>query len=126
MATELDAGRLAGLVHIGVDEVSWRKHHNYLTLVTDHTSGKVVWGKAGKDTATMDAFFEELGRERAGQIEAVSMDMGPAFARSVCGEGHAPQAIICVDPFHAVQLVSEALDVERRKAWNELRAGGDP
>src|SRR5690606_41456613 len=27
---------------------------------------------------------------------------------------------------HAVKLVGEALDVERRKAWNELRHGGDP
>jgi transposase len=90
VATDLDAERLDGLVHIGVDEVSWRKHHNYLTLVTSHTSGKVVWGKAGKDTATMDAFFDELGSDRA-QVEAVSMDMGPAFANSVRAEGHAPK-----------------------------------
>jgi transposase len=38
----------------------------------------------------------------------------------------AGKAIICIDPFHAVQLVGKALDVERRKAWNELRTGGDP
>jgi transposase len=126
VATELATERLDGLVHIGVDEVSWRKHHNYLTLVTNHTSGKIVWGAAGKDTATMDAFFDELGSGRAGQVEAVSMDMGPAFARSVRAEGHAPQASICIGPFHAVKLVSEALDVERRKACNELRHGGDP
>ena len=54
------------------------------------------------------------------------MDMGPAFAKSVRADGHAPQAVICVDPFHAVKLVGEALDVERRKTWNELRRGGDP
>jgi transposase len=126
VATGLDQDRLDGLVNIGVDEISWRKHHKYLTLVTDHTRGKVVWGKAGKDTATLDAFFDELGDQRAGQIEAVSMDMGSAFNKSVRAEGHAPKAIICIDPFHAVKLVGEALDVERRKAWNELRHGGDP
>jgi transposase len=53
------------------------------------------------------------------------MDMGPAYAKSVRAEGHAPQAEICYDPFHAVKVVTDALDVERRKAWNELRAGGD-
>lgn len=53
------------------------------------------------------------------------MDMGPAYAKSVRADGHAPQATICYDPFHAVKLVTEALDVGRRKAWNELRAGGD-
>lgn len=126
VATNLDQDRLDGLVNIGVDEISWRKHHKYLTLVTDHTRGKVVWGRAGKDTATLDAFFDELGDQRAGQIEAVSMDMGSAFNKSVRAEGHAPKAIICIDPFHAVKLVGEALDAERRKAWNELRHGGDP
>jgi transposase len=122
----LDANRLDGLVHIGVDEVSWKKHHNYLTLVTNHKSGKVVWGKAGKDATTLDAFFDELGPQRSAGIEAVSMDMGPAFNKSVRAEGHAPQAVICIDPFHAVKLVGEALDTERRQAWNELRRSGNP
>jgi transposase len=126
VATDLDEDRLDGLVNLGVDEISWRKHHKYLTLVTDHTRRKVVWGQAGKDTATLDAFFDELGPDRATAIEAVSMDMGPAYAKSVRAEGHAPQAVICIDPFHAVKLVTEALDVERRKAWNELRHGGNP
>jgi transposase len=53
------------------------------------------------------------------------MDMGPAYAKSVRADGHAPRATICYDPFHAVKIVTDALDVERRKAWNELRAGGD-
>ena len=124
--SELDPARLEGLVNIGVDEISWKKHHNYLTLVTDHDAKKVVWGKAGKDTATLNAFFDELGSEAGAGIEAVSMDMGAAYAKSVRAEGHAPKATICIDPFHAVKLVTDALDVERRKAWNELRAGGDP
>ena len=126
VATDLDTDRLDGLVSIGVDEISWRRHHKYLTLVTDHTRGKIVWGKAGKDTTTLDALFDDLGPGRAAAIEAVSMDMGPAYAKSVHTQGHAPQAVICVDPFHAVKLVGEALDTERRKAWNELRRGGDP
>jgi transposase len=126
VATDLDEDRLDGLVNLGVDEISWRKHHKYLTLVTDHTRRKVVWGRTGKDTAAMDAFFDDLGPDRAAAIEAVSMDMGPAYAKSVRADGHAPQAVVCIDPFHAVKLVGEALDVERRKAWNELRRGGDP
>ena len=124
--SELDPARLEGLVNIGVDEISWRKHHNYLTLVTDHDAKKVVWGKAGKDTATLDAFFDEIGLEAGAGIAAVSMDMGAAYAKSVRAEGHAPGATICIDPFHVVKLATEALDVERRKAWNELRQGGDP
>jgi len=124
VADGLDHDRLDGLVHVGVDEVSWKKHHNYLTLVTNHTSGKIVWGQAGKDTGTLDEFFAELGGDRAGQVEAVSMDMGPAFAKSV--RAHASKAVICIDPFHAVKVVTDALDVVRREAWNELRRSGNP
>ncbi|MBM0240436.1 ISL3 family transposase, partial [Micromonospora sp. ATA32] len=89
-ADELDPDRLAGLVSIGVDEISWRKHHKYLTLVTDHGSKKIVWGKAGKNAATLDEFFTVIGSDAAAQLETVSMDMGPAFAKSVTE--HAPQA----------------------------------
>ena len=110
---------------IGVDEVSWRKHYRYLTLVTDHAAGKIVWGAEGKDTATLDAFFDDLGSEKAAALQAVSMDMGPAFAKSVTAPGHAPQAVICIDPFHAVKLVGDALDVLRRQTWNELRQPSD-
>jgi transposase len=44
---------LSGLVDIGVDEISWKKHHHYLTLVSNHANGKIVWGKPGKDTETL-------------------------------------------------------------------------
>jgi transposase len=104
VADGLDPGRLDGLVNIGVDEVSWRRHHRYLTLVADHTGKKIVWGSPGKDTAA---------------LEAASMDMGPAFAKSVAT--HAPTAVRCIDPFHAVKLVTDALDIVRRATWNELR-----
>lgn len=119
VADGLDPSRLDGLVSIGVDEVSWKRHHHYLTLITDHTSKKIVWGAEGKDAATMDEFFADLGAQRADELQAVSMDMGAAFNKSA--SQNAVNAVRCIDPFHAVALVTEALDVERRKAWNELR-----
>lgn len=98
VATELDPDRLDGLFRIGVDEISWRKHHKYLTLVVDHDRGVVVWGAEGKDSKTLDGFFDELGSARGKAIEAVSLDLGPAFIKSVRAEGHAPNAVICADP----------------------------
>jgi transposase len=49
------------------------------------------------------------------------MDMSAGYAKSVAQEGHAPQAVICYDPFHVVQLATKALDKVRREVWNELR-----
>ena len=81
VADELDPGRLEALFEIGIDEVSWRKQHRYLTLVTDHRSGKVVGGPQGKDTATCDRLFAELGTDRAAKLTAISTDLGPAFLK---------------------------------------------
>jgi len=121
VASELDPARLDSLFRIGVDEISWRKHHKYLTLVVDHDRSCVVWGAEGKDAKTLDQFFTELGPQRAGIIEAVSMDLGPAFLKSVTAPGHAPQALVCADVFHLVKLVGDALEVVRREFWQQLR-----
>ena len=121
VTTELDPDRLEGLFSIGVDEISWRKHHKYLTLVVDHDRAKVAWGASSKDAKTLDGFFDELGPERSAQIEAVSMDLGPAYLKSVRADGHAPQAVVCADPFHLVKLAGDALEVVRRDLWQQLR-----
>ncbi len=118
-ADVLDPDRLCGLVDIGVDEISWRKHHRYLTLVSDHDSGTIVWGKPGKDTDTLGAFFDELP-DGGASIEAVSMDMGPAYAKAV--RERAPAAVICFDPFHVVKVVTDALEAVRRQVWQAARA----
>jgi transposase len=134
-----------------VDEVAWRKGHRYLTLVGDHRRRCVVWGAEGKGQAAADRFFAELdpdtdghvaqaaeiqGKppadadardaigERAARLRAVSMDMTGGYAKSV--GRHAPQAVICIDNYHVVQLATRALDEVRREHWNQLRAGGDP
>ncbi len=121
VATELDPHRLENLYSIGVDEVSWRKGHSYMTLVSNHQTGKFVWGAEGKDAGTLDAFFDEIGSETSEAIAAISMDMGPAFEKSARAEGHATKAIICYDPFHVVQLATTALDKVRREVWQDLR-----
>ena len=146
---QLDERRLDDLFDIGIDEVAWRGGHRYLTLVTDHRRGKIVWGAEGRNAAVADRFFAELdppARDepataiadiaepddddqphvgpRAARLEAISLDMGPGYARSA--RRHAPQAVICIDPYHVVALVNRALDEVRRSYWNALRDSDDP
>ena len=172
---ELDPDRLSNLYDIGIDEVSWKRQHNYLTLVADHERRQVVWGCEGKGQAAADRFFDAIdpppedppaqvgqpswepapaimvpfgpcttvpvghgipgawlhdGSEldlaiiaRASELRAVSMDMTGGYAKSV--RQNAPQATICIDPYHVVQLANQALDEVRRGYWNELRSLGD-
>lgn len=116
---ELDPHRLDGLFEIGVDELSWRKQHHYLTLVSNHQTSKIVWAGPGRDAKALDAFFDELGPQRAQKLEVVSLDLGPAFRRSVTD--NAPQATICADPYHLVALANRAVDTVRRQIWQQLR-----
>jgi transposase len=75
VADRLDERRLNGLVAIGCDEISYRRGQRYLTSVVDHKAGAIVWCAAGRNAGTLQAFFDELGPERAATIRAVSIDM---------------------------------------------------
>lgn len=120
---ELDPHRLDELFDIGIDEVSWRKQQRYLTLVCDHRARRVVWGTEGAGEKAGDEFFTELGAERSAKLGAISMDMGPGYAKSA--REHAPRATICIDSYHVVALATKALDEVRRDYWNQLRTLGD-
>jgi transposase len=111
--------RLAGLRRIGIDEISYKRSHRYLTVVVDHDSGRLVWAAAGRDEATLHRFFDDLGEERAALLSDISADMAPWIARVVADR--APQATVSADPFHVVAWAIDALDVERRRAWNEAK-----
>jgi transposase len=74
VADHLDERRLAGLVSIGCDELSFRRGQRYLTNVADHHSGRIIWSAPGRNAQTLQAFFDELG-ERKTSIRAVSIDM---------------------------------------------------
>jgi len=114
--------RLGGLKRIGIDELSYRRHHDYVTVVTDHDSSRVVWVSPGKDAATVLRFFAELGPERTAQIEMITIDMSNAFKSAVAEA--APHAQVVFDRFHVQRLAHDALDKVRREQVREL-AGTD-
>ncbi|MCW2652299.1 MAG: transposase, partial [Mycobacterium sp.] len=53
--TEKTVDRFADLRRIGIDEISYKRHHKYLTVVVDHDTGRLVWAAPGRDTATLRA-----------------------------------------------------------------------
>ena len=111
--------RFADLRRIGIDEISYKRGHRYLTVVVDHDSGRLVWAAPGRDKATLGRFFDQLGEERCAAITHVSAD-GADWIATVVAET-CPNAIRCADPFHVVSWATDALDEVRRQAWNEAR-----
>jgi transposase len=72
VAARLDPGRLDGLRVVGVDEVSYRRRHRYLTVVADHDRGGSCGSPGAATARPLQAFFDELGERRA-TIRAVSI-----------------------------------------------------
>ena len=110
---------LAGLRRIGIDEISYRKGHKYLLVVVDHDTGRLVWAGKGADQTSLTAFFTRLGPQRCELLTHISSDSA-RWMSEVIAE-HCPQAIRGADPYHVVTWATEALDEQRRIAWNTAR-----
>jgi len=117
---QLNSRRLEGLLRIGVDEVSYRKGHRFLTVVADHDQGgRVVWAGEGRNAKVMESFYDELGEARCARLQAISLDLGGAYQKAT--NAKAPHVRQCADPFHVIKLANEAIDKTRRLAWNRAR-----
>jgi len=104
-----------GLKILAIDEIAVRKGHNYMTVVLDYLSGRVVWLGKDRDMDTLDRFFAEMTDKQKKAIEAVAMDMWEAYINRV--EYHCPNAKIVFDFFHLVQSFGKVIDKVRRDEY---------
>jgi transposase len=104
---------------IGIDEISVRKGHDYRIVVSDLEKHRPIWfGGTDRSEASMDEFYEFLGKTRAGKLRLAVMDMWKAFRNST--NRHAPQAAVLFDKFHILRHLSEALDKVRKQEYARL------
>lgn len=105
---------LKGVRNLGIDEISIGKGHKYKTVVIDLDSGRVVYLGDGK---ALLPFWRRLRRAKA-KIEAVAIDMGPAYIAAV--KEHLPDATIVFDHFHVIKLMNDKISAFRRALYNNL------
>ncbi len=106
------------LHHLGIDEVSRKKGHQYLTVVYDLERRVLVWVGPDRTEETLQKFFTGLGRRRCASVRIVCMDMWAAYAKAV--RQQLPKAQILFDRFHVVQHLNRALDEVRRAEMRRL------
>ena len=109
--------KLDGIRALLVDEKSIRKKHNYVTVVINADTGEVLYMAEGKKGATLDGFFEQLSDSQKASIQAVGMDRGGAYRKSV--KKHLPDAAIVFDHFHLKMNINTAVDEVRRAEWRK-------
>jgi transposase len=143
VADHLDDTRLDRLYRIGVDEISYRRGHRYLSVVADHDTGRVVWVARNRDQEAFGGFFDALGDQRCQALTAITGDASGIYLP--VARARAVNATICLDPFHVIKWANEALDAFYRSTpalptnddvaqwktgqrgrpnWQRLRLGG--
>jgi len=124
VARGLERRDLGELRELGIDEKSFRRGQDYISVLNDLAPGKgrvieVVKGRTEKDASELLA---SLGSRRE-RIDAIAMDMWPAFINAARNE--LPGSAIVFDKFHVSSYLNKAVDQVRRGEHKQLSATGD-
>lgn len=110
--------QIKGLKRIGIDEISYKKGHKYLTVVYDLDRSCVVWIGKGKGRDTIDEFFENtLSKRQCAAIVEGCCDMSEAYVGAI--EDHCKNARLVIDRFHVAKALNAAMDEVRKEEWRE-------
>ena len=85
---------------LGLDEKAFARRHRYVTIVCSLEKGTVEHVFEGRTAGPLNRWFESLGEERRGEIQAVAMDMWAPYRQAA--ERWIPQASskVVYDRFH--------------------------
>jgi transposase len=99
---------------LAIDETSKARGHDYVTIAADAERRAVIFVTETREAAAIERLAADLtahgGDPEA--IEAVSIDMSPAYIKGVAS--HLPNASVTFDKFHVIAHASHALDLIRR------------
>lgn len=104
---------------ISIDEKSFKRGHEYVTVLSHPRSGIVLDVSEGRTTESAIKLIESTFNEEQRQtINTVSMDMWPAYLKAV--DTSLPESLVVHDRFHLVKNLNEGMDkVRRRESPNE-------
>jgi transposase len=110
---------------LGVDEKAIAKGHRYMTLVCDLKEATVEYIGEDRREASLTGYFEAFPEASRAQIEAVSLDMWPAYINACTNQIPNADQKMVFDRFHIMRHVVEAVDKVRKKENKALMSAGD-
>lgn len=110
---------------IGIDETSFQKRHEYVTVVYDVERTRVIEVMDGRSQEALENFYWDTPYEHLTTIQAVSMDMWAPYIAAT--REHVPGADdkIAFDRFHVAKHLGDAVNHVRREEHAELMKAGD-
>ena len=115
---------LSNVTAIGIDEVMWRRGHEYLTLVYQIDAGckRLLWIGQHRSEETIKGFFRWFTQDRALRLCYVCSDMWKPYLKIIAKR--ASSAIHVLDRFHIMAHFSKAIDEVRADEVRRLKAKG--
>jgi len=115
---------LTGITAIGVDEIMWRRGHEYLTVVyqIDAHCKRLLWIGQHRSEETIKAFFTWFKPERAIALQYICSDMWKPYLKVIAKR--ASMAIHVLDRFHIMTHFSKAIDEVRADEARKLKQSG--
>lgn len=110
---------------MGVDEKSFQKRHDYVTVITDLDKKTVLAVLDDRKKASLANYFASLSREQLEGIEAVAMDMWEPYIQATRDSVPDADEKIVLDKFHIASHLCDAVDRVRRKERKDLIEEGD-
>ena len=108
---------------IGIDETSFQKRHEYVTVVTNLDNSSVISVMDGRKEESIAGYLGSLDETQRSAIVVAAMDMWPAYINAV--KQHLPNAKIAFDRFHIAKHLGDAVNAVRKEEHRELLAEGD-
>lgn len=109
--------------HVGIDEKSFGKGQNYVSVMVDIDGSRVLEVSKDRTEKSCDELWDGLSKQQKDGVKSVSMDFWQAFLNSA--RKQVPNAEIVHDRFHISQYLGEAVDLVRRRENRELSAAGE-
>jgi transposase len=109
---------------LGVDETSFQRRHEYVTVLVDQEQGTVAHVGDGRGRDVLDEFFQSFSAADREAVECVAMDMWEGYIRPVVEHIPGGNQKIAFDKFHVAKHLSDAVDKVRREENKALLAQG--
>lgn len=116
-----NARSLANVVSLAIDETSFRKHHDYVTLGIDADKRCVIDVEKGKGKEAVEGIAKKLVSKggKTENIKSITSDMSQPFEAAI--QQIFPNAEHVVDKFHVKQVVINAMETVRKQEQKDTQ-----
>ena len=115
---------LSGVTAIGVDEIQWKRGHQYLTLVYQIDEGmrRLLWVTTERTEKSLERFFDVFGVAILPTLRYVCSDMWRPYLDVI--RERAGDAVHVLDRYHIMARMNKAIDEIRAGEARRLKADG--